>query len=283
MALLTSLSHINLLFSQACQTVPYISGPSNNLCASQNPLDQGYTYEIRYNGIFEGSGQFRVSVDGGIINEATVGYDGAGSTLSTPDCYYGLPCNYAEFAPSDVGPTFARSTIKITWTGQAVGRITVTMVKAGVFGACGNKTHTRDVHVVQPPSTTSIQLGSGSSFTTNCNPNTNYNYFINAIPNGSYTWSVPSGWSIVSGTNSNSVVVKSNANNPGGQLRITTSTGCGYTNDIKTANLTIDPNVLYKPSTITAPTGELCGSGGADVSTPASITVSRPKKSLQFD
>lgn len=58
-----------------------------------------------------------------------------------------------------------------------------------------------------------------------------------------------------------------------GNISLSTTTGCGYAANVQNATIYVSPTILYKPTSITAPNGELCGSGGADVSTPATITV----------
>ncbi|TAH25394.1 MAG: hypothetical protein EAZ07_06995, partial [Cytophagales bacterium] len=98
----------------------------------------------------------------------------------------------------------------------------------------------------------------GSSFATDCNPNTIYNYSVDNLAYYSYNWEVPAGWSIVGGQGTSNVSVKSNAANAGGILKVTANNTCGAS-IVRTANLTINPTTLQMPAAPLLKSGEALG------------------------
>ena len=73
-----------------------------------------------------------------------------------------------------------------------------------------------------------VSPGDISGFTTVCSNATGINYLINAVSGAnSYTWSVPSGWSITSGTGTSSVMVSTGSANQSGNITVSASNICG--------------------------------------------------------
>ena len=104
-------------------------------------------------------------------------------------------------------------------------------------------------------------VGEISGTASQCNGNTNQVYSIPAPTGGAtYTWSVPNGngWSIVSGQNTNSILVNIGSGN--GDISVTVSNSCaGITNIVKKLSVNVNNNKTTKP-TISGSTSLCIGS-----------------------
>lgn len=75
---------------------------------------------------------------------------------------------------------------------------------------------------------TSAQPGVISGAATQCQSTTNLVYSIAAVINATtYTWTVPTGWTIVSGNGTNSITVTSGTAGQNGNISVTSGNGCG--------------------------------------------------------
>ncbi|MEP7263644.1 MAG: reprolysin-like metallopeptidase [Bacteroidota bacterium] len=102
-----------------------------------------------------------------------------------------------------------------------------------------------------------------------CQGQTNVAYNITALPNAtSYNWTLPSGGSIASGINTNSIVVNYSAVAITGNITVAgTNSGCG---NGTTSGLLVTVNSLPSaPGTITGPSSVCLGTGGYIYNVPA--------------
>ncbi|MGV3539859.1 MAG: gliding motility-associated C-terminal domain-containing protein [Rufibacter sp.] len=134
-------------------------------------------------------------------------------------------------------------TVPTGWTiltGQNTPQIEVTAGTTGgtvsVTGnnGCGTITRTMSV-TVQTPITGTLSAITGKA--TPCQAEENLVYSVNTLANATtYTWQVPTGWTIVSGQNTNTITVK--AGTGAGTIRVTASNTCG---DSQPAELQVAP------------------------------------------
>jgi hypothetical protein len=94
---------------------------------------------------------------------------------------------------------------------------------------------------------------------TQCNGNTNQVYSVPAVTNAAtYTWTFPTGWSIVSGQNTNSVTV--NVGSGSGKIKVTVSSPCA-TSSSKEYSVTVNTNKTAKPTITPSATAVVCAGG----------------------
>ncbi len=123
------------------------------------------------------------------------------------------------------------------WTinsAQGLTSITVTTGSAGQNGnvsvtagnSCGTSS-AKNLAVTVSPATPAIP-GAITGLTIQCPGRTSQTYSITAVPNTTtYTWTVPTGWTITSPTNSNSINVTTGANGQNGNITVTAGNSCG--------------------------------------------------------
>ncbi len=84
-----------------------------------------------------------------------------------------------------------------------------------------------------------VQPGVISGASTQCQSTTNLVYNIAAVTNATtYTWTVPTGWSITSGNGTNSIIVTSGTSGQNGNISVTAGNGCG-TSSARTLTVTV--------------------------------------------
>jgi len=152
--------------------------------------------------------------------------------------------SYAWTAPGGWNITAGQGTNSITVTaGNSSGNIEVTP------SACGSNGTARTLAVAvgstpaQPNSIT-------ASTTAACAGQTGITYsVVPNVPGVSYNWSVPSGWSITAGSNTNSITATAGANGNNGNVSVTPSTTCGGNGTARTLAVTVGA-APAQPSTI---------------------------------
>lgn len=138
---------------------------------------------------------------------------------------------YSWTLPSGWNITSATNTATITATASATGgTISVTAT-----GGCGNSAATNKTIVIR---TAATQPNAINGLATVCTNGSGISYDVPLVSGAtSYNWTLPSGWSIASGSNTNSITV--NAGNAGGQISVTASNACGAsTAQTKTVTVT---------------------------------------------
>ncbi|WP_163409262.1 T9SS sorting signal type C domain-containing protein [Flavobacterium ajazii] len=125
-------------------------------------------------------------------------------------------------------------------TALSAGTATITYTKSGV-------TATRTVYVA---SSAPAQPGAVSGTTPTCPSLTGQVYSIAAVSGASsYTWTVPTGWTITAGQGTTSVTVTTGTSSQSGNLTVTATNACGTSNAtyyyvyINTAISTANPSV----------------------------------------
>ena len=132
-----------------------------------------------------------------------------------------LPANATNPAVTWSSSNTAIATVNASGqiTAVAAGTATITVASA----ADGTKTATCVVTVNAVPAQPSTIIG-------NNNPvqgTTGLTYSVTNVPGVTYTWSVPAGWTITAGQNTNSIIVSVGASAGGGTISVTPSNTCG--------------------------------------------------------
>ena len=182
-----------------------------------------------------------------------------------------------SLCPSDVNnPTYSIAPVagasSYTWTvptgttivsGQGTTSITLNISSSFVSGtlsvvannSCGAST-SRTLALSSTPVTPGIISGTTTNLCLNSVANATYT--IAAVTSAlSYTWTAPSGTTIVSGQGTNSITLSISGSFVSGALRVVTNNACGSSAQ-RTLNLTSIPST---PGTITGTTNNLCPSG----------------------
>ncbi len=156
------------------------------------------------------------------------------SIPATPSSITGstAPCNGSSvsYSVTNVTGVTYNWTFPSGWTQTAGGTtnsVTVTVgASSGVISVtAGNTCGTSTASTLSVVSTT---LPSQPSTITGPSPTcagTSQTYSVTAVAGVSYSWTVPSGWTITAGTGTNSITVT--VGTTGGTLSVTPSTGCG--------------------------------------------------------
>ncbi|MBK9358597.1 MAG: hypothetical protein IPN08_14650 [Bacteroidales bacterium] len=130
-----------------------------------------------------------------------------------------------------------------SWTYPTTGSTNPTSVQATGFTTFG------DFQVGQcyPPSQPSTIAGNP----TPCENSADQNYTVTNVSGVSYIWTVPAGWAITAGQNSNSILVTAGAN--AGNITVTPSTSCGTgtarTLSVTPVNLPAQPDAIIGNAT----------------------------------
>lgn len=137
--------------------------------------------------------------------------------------------------------TFSSSTLQ---NGQ---KVTVIMTSNATCLAASTATSNEITMIVNPPAPSVPGAITGPIEV--CSTATNLEYSIAAVANAtSYNWSLPSGWSITSGNNTN--VIKVNASSSSGTISVTAENNCGKSSSASTLNVTSVAGVPASPGTI---------------------------------
>ncbi len=158
--------------------------------------------------------------------------------------------SYAWTVPADWTITAGQGTNSITVTvGSTSGDVSVTP-----SNGCGNGTpRTLAVTVGTIPTQPSTITGS----TVVCSGTTGLIYSVTNVAGVSYTWTVPSGWTITAGQGTNSITTTAGTS---GSISVTPSNSCG---DGASQTLVITPGTVpAQPSVITGTTSTCGGTTG---------------------
>jgi hypothetical protein len=162
--------------------------------------------------------------------------------------------------PGAIGQTFliaaVANTTNYTWTvptgwtitaGQGTESITVT---AGTAGENGNITVTAEnLCGTSSASTLAVTVGNAAPSTPGtiagnaslCAGGTNETYSVTAVANAiTYSWTVPTGWTISSGAGTNSIIVLPGAAGQNGLISVTAGNECG-TSQASTLQVAVNP------------------------------------------
>lgn len=129
------------------------------------------------------------------------------------------------------GSSIANSGNTYTTTGLADNDQVYVVMTSNASGCivgspASSNTITTEVHPSAPATPATI-----SGTQSQCAGLTNQTYSISDVLNAtSYTWAVPSGWTITSGQNSNTLKVTTGSNGQNGDITVTASNGCGTSN-----------------------------------------------------
>jgi hypothetical protein len=158
---------------------------------------------------------------------------------------------YTWAVPSGWSITAGQGTNAITATaGANAGNVTVTP-----SNACGNGTaQTLAVTVNTIPAQPGAITGNGSP----CQGITGLVYSVTNVTSVTYTWTVPTGWSITAGQGTNAITATAGAN--AGNVTVTPSNTCGN-GIIQTLAVTVSP-LPAQPSAITGSSNPCQGTTG---------------------
>jgi hypothetical protein len=144
-----------------------------------------------------------------------------------------------------------------TYSGVTTSTLTITNPAAGlngtqyhclVTGSCGDVTSNSATLTVNAiPSVPGIITGTS----TQCPSQTGQTYSIAAVTGAtSYTWTVPTGWSVTAGAGSTGITVTTGAAGQNGDITVTATNSCG-TSSASTLPVTVDPGTPAVPGAIT--------------------------------
>lgn len=174
-----------------------------------------------------------------------------------------------------ISPVSGASTY--TWTvpagwsisnGQGTNSITVTTGSTGNNGSitvnAGNSCGTSAINslaVTVLPAAPATP-GAISGTTAQCPARTGQIYSISSVTNATtYTWTVPSGWSVTAGQGTTSVTVTTGAAGQNGNITVTAGNSCG-TSSASSLPVTVSPGTPASPGTITGTAAQCPGLTG---------------------
>ncbi|MES2852414.1 MAG: LamG-like jellyroll fold domain-containing protein, partial [Bacteroidota bacterium] len=161
--------------------------------------------------------------------------------------------SYTWSIPTGWSITAGAGTNSITVTSGSAGQNGNISVTAG--NSCGTSASTSLPVTVSPA--TPATPGSITGTVTQCPALTGQIYSITAVPNTTtYTWTVPTGWSITAGAGTNSITVTSGNTGQNGNISVTATNSCG-TSSARTLAVTVSPATPATPGVITG-TGAQC-------------------------
>lgn len=169
-------------------------------------------------------------------------------------------------------------TVPTGWTitsGQGTTSITVTSGNAGQNGnitvtagnSCGTSSASSFAVTVNPgtPANPGIIAGTAAQ----C-PGVNQVYTVNPVSGATnYTWTVPTGWTIVSGQGSSNIVVTTGNPGQNGAISVTASNSCG-TSGSSSTTVTVVTGAPATPGVISGVTSQ-CGNVAAQTYSVASV------------
>ncbi|MDI5895452.1 LamG-like jellyroll fold domain-containing protein [Flavobacterium algoritolerans] len=208
----------------------------------------------------------------GTSSASSLGVTVSPATPVTPGLIAGTP----TVCPAIIGLTYSITAVtnatSYTWTvptgwsitaGTGTNSITVTSGNTGQNGtisvtatnSCGTSS-VRTLAVTVSPATPATP-GAISGTVTQCPALTGQTYSIAAVANASsYTWTVPTGWTITGGTGTNSITVTSGTAGQNGTISVTATNSCG-TSLANTLGVTVSPATPVTPGLI-AGTSTVC-------------------------
>jgi hypothetical protein len=231
------------------------------------------------------NGNISVTASGpcGTSAASTVAVSVGNDTPSTPGTITGSasPC------PGITGQTYSITAVTnattYTWSvptgwtitsGAGTNSITVTSGSAGQNGnitvtagnACGTSAAASKPVTVLPG--TPAVPGTISGTATQCPGLTTQTYSIAAVANATtYTWTVPTGWTITSGTGTNTIVVSTGAPGQNGNITVTAGNSCG-TSTAASLAVTVGNQTPSTPPAITGTATQCPGVTGQTYSVP---------------
>ncbi|MFV8326133.1 PKD-like domain-containing protein [Flavobacterium sp. ZS1P14] len=156
---------------------------------------------------------------------------------------------YTWAVPAGWSITAGTGTNSITVTSGSAGQNGNVTVTAG--NSCGTSAAATLAVIVSPatPATPGVISGSAEQ----CISKAGLVYSITAVPNAtSYTWTLPSGWSITAGINTNSITVATSGAAVGGNITVSATNSCG-TSGVQTFAVTTNTAVPVAPAAPTSP------------------------------
>ena len=124
----------------------------------------------------------------------------------------------------------------------------------GLSTAGAIDTHNNVVTISSAPATPAAITGTAAQ----CPALAGQPYSIAALANAStYTWAVPTGWSITSGAGTNSITVTTGAFGNNGNITVTAGNGCG-TSAASSLAVTVNPVLAASVSIAAVPLGAIC-------------------------
>jgi hypothetical protein len=157
---------------------------------------------------------------------------------------------YTWSVPTGWAITAGNGTTSITVTTGAAGQNGNITVTAG--NICGTSAASTLAVTVNPG--TPATPGTISGTTPQCPALSGQIYSIAAVPNATtYTWSVPSGWSITGGAGTSSITVTTGNAGQNGNITVTAGNSCG-TSAASTLAVTVNPGTPATPGTISGTT-----------------------------
>ncbi|KAF0197149.1 MAG: hypothetical protein FD166_2108 [Bacteroidetes bacterium] len=165
-----------------------------------------------------------------LTNSGVTGFTSCGATFSFVAGDLDPGADYTYFILGNY--------VTSTWTYPTTGTRTATSVQASGISTFG------DFQIGQcyPPSQPSTIAGNP----TPCENSTDQNYTVTNVSGITYTWTVPVGWTITAGQNSNSILVTAGANS--GNITVTPSGSCGIgtarTLSVVPVNLPAQPGAI---------------------------------------
>ena len=141
-------------------------------------------------------------------------------------------------------------TIQVPW-GAAIGTYNGTLTVGSYYPSCAGNSYSISVSVSGSGPNTP---GAISGNTTQCPATAGEIYSISAVPTATtYTWTVPTGWSITAGAGTNSITVTTGSFGQNGDITVTAGNTCG-TSASSSLPVTISPPVTinaFSPATST--------------------------------
>jgi hypothetical protein len=146
--------------------------------------------------------------------------------------------------PTGVTAAWANNLITFSGTPTVEGSFNYTVP---LTGGCGSVNATGTITVTNSPP---VQPGSITGTAAQC-PAVSRNYSIVAVTNAStYNWTVPTGWTITSGTGTTTITVTTGSTGQNGNVSVTSQNGCG-TSTARTLAVTVGNAAPALPGTIT--------------------------------
>ena len=154
--------------------------------------------------------------------------------------------NYTWSVPTGWSITAGAGTNSITVTSGSAAQNGNISVTAG--NSCGTSASASLPVTVSPA--TPATPGAITGTVTQCPALTGQIYSITAVPNATtYTWTVPTGWSITTGAGTNSITVTSGNTGQNGSISVTAENSCG-TSSARTLVVTVNPAMPAMPGII---------------------------------
>jgi hypothetical protein len=190
---------------------------------------------ITYPTAWVGSGNIYVKANNGCGSTAEAGL-AVSSVVPTPGTITGSP----SICPNQTGVTYsivAQSGVTYNWTvpsgvtitsGQGTNAITTSWastagnVTVALTSACGTSSNSLAVSIASG----NLSVGPITGNSSNCKGITGVVYSIPAIAGATYSWTVPTGVSITSGTGSNSITTTWSSTAVSGNVSVNASTTC---------------------------------------------------------